>query len=86
MTERTRSRTTPHASYTNARPMVPQMKTSIRRVVLSHPSLDVEDIAHKMFLGFVHDGLVEDTPWGEDLVLSLMMAEVDAMWANAEVV
>ena len=86
MTERTRSRTTPKASYVNTKPMVPQMKTAIRRVVLSHPSLDVEEIAHKMFLGFAIDGLVEDSPWGEDLVFSLMMAEVNEMWANAEVV
>jgi hypothetical protein len=40
----------------------------------------------ELFKRFVSEGLVEEADWAEDLVYSMGLAEVDAMWAKAEVV
>lgn len=73
-------------SFTTARPLVGQMRSVIRSALRACPDMDPEDGAHSLFLAFVSEGLIEEAPWGEDLVFSLMVAEIDEMWASAQVV
>lgn len=82
----TTRRTDENPSFTAARPLVGQMRSVIRKALRTCPDMEPEDGAHSLFLAFVNEGLIEEAPWGEDLVYSLMVAEIDEMWACAEVV
>lgn len=78
--------TTPHPAFAAARPLIGSMRTVIRRAVRANPTLDPEEGAKRLFSGFVNEGLIESEQWGEDLVFSLMLAEIEDMWMDAEVV
>jgi len=58
----------------------------IKRSIYLSPEADPEVIMAELFQQFVEEGLVEQADWAEDLVFSMTLAEVDAMWARAEVV
>lgn len=81
-----RKNSTENPKFTNARPLVGEMRTVIKRSLALCPEADPEVIMGELFKRFVTDGLVEEADWAEDLVYSMTLAEVDAMWAKAEVV
>lgn len=75
-----------HPAFAAARPLIGSMRTVIRRAVRANPAIEPEEAAKRLFSGFVNEGLIEGEQWGEDLVFSLMLAEIEDMWIDAEVV
>ena len=72
--------------FADARPLIGAMRSAIRHTLHLCPTADAEALKAELFKRFVTDGLVEEAEWSEDLVYSMALAEVDAMWAKAEVV
>ena len=71
--------------FTNARPLVGEMRNAIRRAVALHPEADPETLMPELFKRFVSEGLVVKDDWAEELVYSMVHTEVDTLWAKAEV-
>lgn len=82
----TRKNSISKAAFANARPLVGEMRTVIRRSIAVNPEVDAAVIVPALFARFVQEGLVEQAEWAEDLIYSMALTEVDALWAKAEVV
>jgi hypothetical protein len=81
-----RKNSTENPKFIASRPLVGEMRSVIKRSIDLCPEADPEMLMAELFQRFVDDGLIEQADWAEDLVLSMAIAEVDAMWARAEVV
>jgi len=81
-----RKNSTENPNFANARPLVGEMRNVIKRSIALCPEADTDVLMTELFKRFVSEGLVEEADWAEDLVYSMGLAEVDAMWAKAEVV
>lgn len=81
-----RKNSTENPKFTSSRPLVGEMRSVIKRSISLCPDADPETLMAELFKRFVAEGLVEQADWAEDLVFSMTIAEVDAMWARAEVV